>query len=166
MWSVCRDEIFTSFREEWRHLQVIISTCESLQVWSPHYCRDRKITFLVLKCTQVLSSNVNWNMTAALCFYFQRRAIILIFRSFILILDSYGAAKHNWLNYQVCRSTEKYDSCSLFLVFSAFSQNGLCWLLLPLSLMRLCTLLYSHKNTARTLIKCYLQLTLLTLNTT
>ncbi len=51
-----------------------------------------------------------------------------------------------------------------------FSQNGLCWLITPPpSLMRSCTRLYSqslywHKrNTARTLIKCYLQLVLLTL---
>ncbi len=35
----------------------------------------------------------------------------------------------------VCRSSENCLASSLFLVFSAFSQNGLCLLLLPLSLL-------------------------------
>ncbi len=88
--------------------------------------------------------------------------IILILGSLILILDSCRATRHNWTVKSVY--LQKIVTRTLFPLFSAFSQNGLCWLLLLLFLLcaRLHTQLYSqllywHKiHTARTLTKCYL----------
>ncbi len=94
---------------------------------------------------------------------------ILIFRSFILILDSYRAAKHNWLNKRVCRSSENCDSHPLSSLYFLHSLKMVHVSSSP-TFTHTClhTQLYSrplhwHKiNTARTLIKCYLQLAFLT----
>ncbi len=90
---------------------------------------------------------------------------IPIFESLTWILGSYRAARHNWSNSKVCQSSESCNS--LFLLFSAFSENGLCSFLLPLSVLCVSALCCAHNtftdkiNTARTLIKCYIQLVLL-----
>ncbi len=97
---------------------------------------------------------------------------ILISGSSYFILDSSKAARHNWPNSNISRSSENSDLRPLSFLYFLHSLRTVCIsILLPLFLLHACLLtplytqpLYWHKrNTAKTLIKCYLQLTLLTL---
>ncbi len=71
---------------------------------------------------------------------------IIIFGSLIFVLNSYRAARHNWMNSKVCRSSENCGFCPWSSFCLAFSQNCLCSFLVTLSLFRVrwCSLLYSQ----------------------
>ncbi len=86
-----------------------------------------------------------------------------------LILDLCGAARHNWPNSKVCRSSENCDSSPLSSLYFLHSLKTVCGGYSspcpsgtpPHSAGLTTPLLTQNKH--RTLIKCYLQLMVLTL---
>ncbi len=91
----------------------------------------------------------------------KRGHIILIFRS--LILDSFRAARHNWLNSEVCRASEICDSRPLSFFYFLHSLQTVCVASsspVPLPPALFCT---HNPFCLITSAKCYLLLVLLTL---